>query len=84
MGVNTTTFLKTLLQVLQVRQKATGQIYAMKVLNKKTIIERNELDHTRAERSILMKLDHPFLVKLYFAFQTPHKLYFVMDYVNGG
>jgi len=71
-------------KVLQVRYKKTGQIFAMKVLNKKTILDRNELDHTRAEKNILMKLTCPFLVRLYYAFQTPDKLYFVMDYVNGG
>jgi RAC serine/threonine-protein kinase len=71
-------------KVLQVRYKKTGQIYAMKVLNKKTILDRNELDHTKAEKNILMKLTCPFLVRLYYSFQTPDKLYFVMDYVNGG
>eukprot|EP01089_Gocevia_fonbrunei_P017690 TRINITY_DN5811_c0_g1_i2.p1 TRINITY_DN5811_c0_g1~~TRINITY_DN5811_c0_g1_i2.p1 ORF type:complete len:386 (-),score=80.38 TRINITY_DN5811_c0_g1_i2:53-1210(-) len=71
-------------KVLQVRKKDTGKIYAMKVLNKATIIERNEMDHTKAEQSILTKLDHPFLVHLYYSFQTVHKLYFVMDYINGG
>ncbi len=30
-------------KVLQVRYKKTGQIFAMKVLNKKTILDRNEL-----------------------------------------
>jgi len=36
------------------------------------------------ERIILEHLDHPFIVKLHFAFQTPEKLYFVMDFLNGG
>uniref|UniRef100_A0A6B2L9G5 Protein kinase domain-containing protein n=1 Tax=Arcella intermedia TaxID=1963864 RepID=A0A6B2L9G5_9EUKA len=56
----------------------------MKVLNKSTIIARNEVEHTKAEKSILVKLEFPFLVKLHYAFQTPEKLYFVMDYINGG
>jgi RAC serine/threonine-protein kinase len=56
----------------------------MKVLNKQTILDRNEVAHTQAEKSILMKLDCPFLVHLHFSFQTSDKLYFVMDYVNGG
>lgn len=56
----------------------------MKVLNKKTIIERNELAHTQAEKNILQKLIHPFLVNLVYAFQTEDKLYFIMDYINGG
>jgi len=71
-------------RVIQVRKKDTGKIYAMKVLNKKTIIERNELEHTKAEKSILQKLCHPFLVNLNYSFQTSDKLYFIMDFINGG
>lgn len=33
---------------------------------------------------ILEKLNHPFIVKLHYAFQTPEKLYFVIDFLNGG
>ena len=71
-------------KVLQVRKKDTKRIYAMKVLNKKTILERNEVEHTKAEKNILQKLVHPFLVNLNYSFQTKDKLYFIMDYINGG
>jgi len=38
-----------------------------------------------AERNVLLKnLKHPFLVGLHYSFQTSDKLYFVLDYVNGG
>lgn len=56
----------------------------MKVLNKKTIFDRGEVEHTKAEKNILQKLCHPFLVNLNYSFQSPDKLYFIMDYVNGG
>lgn len=71
-------------KVVQVRMKSTGDIFAMKVLNKKTIVERGETEHTKSEKNILVRLEHPFLMKLHYSFQTPDKLYFVMDYINGG
>jgi len=71
-------------KVLQVRKKDNGKIYAMKVLNKKNILDNNELEHTKTEKDILQKLAHPFLVNLNYSFHTPDKLYFIMDYINGG
>ena len=67
------------------RHKSTGQCYAIKVLQKKAIIRRNEVKHIMAERNVLLKnVTHPFLVGLHYSFQTGKKLYFVLDYVNGG
>jgi len=73
-------------KVFQVKKKKkdTGKIFAMKVLRKDTIIERNQVAHTKAERSILEKIQHPFIVNLDFAFQTPDKLYMILDFINGG
>jgi len=61
-----------------------SKVYALKVLIKAAIIERNQVEHTIAEREILELIDHPFLMKLYWAFQTEQKLYLVMDYLRGG
>lgn len=33
---------------------------------------------------ILERINHPFIVKLHYAFQTPERLYFVIDFLNGG
>eukprot|EP01101_Sappina_pedata_P008536 TRINITY_DN4759_c0_g1_i2.p2 TRINITY_DN4759_c0_g1~~TRINITY_DN4759_c0_g1_i2.p2 ORF type:complete len:381 (-),score=170.56 TRINITY_DN4759_c0_g1_i2:125-1267(-) len=71
-------------KVLQVRKKDNKKIFAMKVLNKKSVLEKAEVDHTLAEQSILQKLCHPFLVNLNYSFQTSDHLYFIMDYINGG
>ena len=74
-------------KVMQVRKKGgadVGAIYAMKILRKEAIIERNQVEHTKAERQILEEIDHPFLMKMHYAFQTPPKLYFVMDMITGG
>ncbi|XP_059149488.1 serine/threonine-protein kinase Sgk1-like isoform X2 [Physella acuta] len=72
-------------KVLLARHKAEGKIYAVKVLQKQAIMKRNEAKHIMAERNVLLKnVKHPFLVGLHYSFQTPDKLYFVLDYVNGG
>jgi len=71
-------------KVIQVRKIDTGEIFAMKVLSKRHIVEHNEVAHTKSEKNILMKLNHPFLVNLNYSFQTDDKLYFILDYVNGG
>jgi len=71
-------------KVMQVKYKKTGNIYAMKILRKRQIVDSNQIDHTKSERKILEALQHPFLMKLRFAFQTDSKLYFVLDYYRGG
>jgi len=71
-------------KVFKVKLKGQNTVYAMKVLNKTDVEERNEIAHARAENSILRKLNCPFLVKMHFAFQTSDRLFFVMDFVNGG
>lgn len=71
-------------KVMQVKRKSDGQIFAMKVLRKDMIIARNQVTHTRAEKSILEKIQHPFIIKLHYAFQTKEKLYMIFDYINGG
>jgi len=71
-------------KVMQVKKKDDGKIYAMKVLRKEAIIARKQVTHTRAEKSILQKIQHPFIVRLHYAFQTKDKLYMILDYINGG
>jgi serine/threonine protein kinase len=66
-----------------VRKKSDGKVYAMKILKKRAIIERNQVEHTNAERKILQALQHPFLMTLRYAFQSKEKLYFVLDYFTG-
>ena len=48
------------------------------------LIAQDQLVHTQAEHDIAYQLNHPFLVNLAFAFQTPVKLYLVLEYMPGG
>lgn len=45
-------------------------IYAMKVMRKDTIIKKNHVDYMKAERDILTKVVHPFIVPLRYSFQV--------------
>ena len=71
-------------KVFMVRKRDTGKIFAMKVLKKDAIEARNQRMHTRAERDIMEKIKCPYIVDMHYAFQTPEKLYFIMDFLNGG
>jgi serine/threonine protein kinase len=64
--------------VLLVRSKQDKQVYAMKVLKKKYIVEKNQEKNIMNEKSILSDLNHPFLVKLKECFQDEKKLYFIL------
>nr|XP_023401813.1 serine/threonine-protein kinase Sgk3 [Loxodonta africana] len=72
-------------KVLLAKRKLDGKFYAVKVLQKKVVLNRKEQKHIMAERNVLLKnVKHPFLVGLHYSFQTTEKLYFVLDFVNGG
>ena len=71
-------------KVFEVRYKGDGKIYAMKILDKQVVMERNQYEHTLAERRIMGECEHPFLVCLRFAFQSQTKLYLISDFFNGG
>ncbi|XP_019384734.1 PREDICTED: ribosomal protein S6 kinase alpha-3 isoform X3 [Crocodylus porosus] len=59
------------------------QLYAMKVLRKATLKVRDRV-RTKMERDILVEVNHPFIVKLHYAFQTEGKLYLILDFLRGG
>jgi len=71
-------------KVWEVRKKDTGETFAMKELSKKSVIQQNLVEHTVTERNVMLLCENPFIINLYFAFQTEEKLYFVLDFVAGG
>ena len=74
----------TYAKVMLVRSKVDHQVYAMKVLKKKYIIEKGQEKNIMTEKNILCELQHPFLVSLKECFQDEHKLYFILEYCPGG
>jgi len=71
-------------KVMLAKEKETGEVYAIKILKKSVILQKDEVDHTLTENAVLQSTRHPFLTGLKCSFQTPDLLVFVMEYVNGG
>ncbi|KAL6449930.1 nrc-2 Serine/threonine-protein kinase nrc-2 [Candida maltosa Xu316] len=71
-------------KVYLVREKSSNKLYAMKILSKKEMIERNKIKRALAEQEILATSNHPFIVTLYHSFQSKEYLYLCMEYCMGG
>lgn len=71
-------------KVFLVKEKATNKLYAMKVLNKREMIERNKIKRVLTEQEILSSMNHPFIITLYHSFQSDEYLYLCMEYCMGG
>ena len=67
-----------------VQLAGTDAKFAMKILVKQEMHDRNKLHRVRTEGQILETVDHPFVATLYSAFQTDTHLYFVLEYCEGG
>lgn len=72
--------------VLLVKHKATGRLFAQKQLRKASLtVHKKLVEQTKTERVILENVNrHPFVVKLYYAFQDHEKLYLILEYAQGG
>ena len=66
------------------RKCATQDLFAIKVLQKDVMVRKNMVSHVMAERTALSLSNNPFVVKLYYAFQSDENLYLVMEYLIGG
>lgn len=70
-------------EVRLVQKKDTGHVYAMKILRKADMLEKEQVAHVRAERDILVEADHQWVVKMYYSFQDVQNLYLIMEFLPG-
>jgi serine/threonine kinase 38 len=66
------------------REKATGQVVAVKKMKKEEMYKKNQIIHVRTEREILKSLNNTWVVTLRYSFQDDNFLYLVMDFLSGG
>ena len=71
-------------KVLLVKLKPNENYYAMKILNKDLLKSKNQVDHTKNERNLMIIINSPFIVSIKFAFQDDKNLYLVSEFMQGG
>lgn len=71
-------------RVVEVRKKDTGMLYAIKIMSKSFLAKEEKVQQILTERKVMIESQHPFVVKLHWAFQSRAELYLVMDFCPGG
>ncbi|CAM4521468.1 unnamed protein product [Lepidochelys olivacea] len=61
-----------------------GKLYAVKVVKKADLINKNMVHQVQAERDALALSKSPFIVHLYYSLQSANNVYLVMEYLIGG
>ncbi|XP_074275547.1 phototropin-2 isoform X2 [Silene latifolia] len=67
-----------------VELKGTGELFAMKAMEKSVMLNRNKVHRACIEREVIAYLDHPFLPTLYASFQTSTHVCLITDFCPGG
>ena len=70
-------------QVFLAMKKKTKDYFAIKVQKKSHLLVKNNITRINSEHKILSKVANPFIVKLFYSFQSEDNLYLVMDYLPG-
>jgi serine/threonine protein kinase len=71
-------------RVFLARKETTGAIYAIKVLPRREVRQKNQVQRVLLEKDILLQFESPRMIKFYYSIIGCNNLYLVMEYVCGG
>ncbi|CAI9266757.1 unnamed protein product [Lactuca saligna] len=71
-------------RVFLAKKRATGDVFAIKVLKKADMIRKNAVESILLEHDILISVRNPFVVRFFYSFTCKENLYLVMEFLNGG
>lgn len=66
------------------KEISSGKEMAVKVLEKKHIMRERKTQYVMREKEVLMMINHPAFIRLYYTFQDSDRLYFVLTYAKRG
>lgn len=62
----------------------SGQLVAVKILEKNRITDQADVERVIREMKILKSIRHPNVIKLYEIIETKSNIYLMMEYASGG
>lgn len=71
-------------RVVKIKGHADRSPMALKIMKKSEVIRLKQVEHVKAEKEILLSINHPFIVNLLTVFQDDKRLCMLLEYVNGG
>ncbi|KAG6504587.1 CBL-interacting protein kinase 18-like isoform X1 [Zingiber officinale] len=74
----------TFAKVYLAKNLQSGQIVAVKMIDKRTVMRDGLVQQIKREISVMRLVRHPHIVQLFEVMASKSKIYFVMEYVKGG
>ena len=65
-----------------IQNKRTNRFFAMKSIRKDVVVDLNSISNIHVEKSILLQVNHPFIIGMEYVFVKSYRIYFIMEYIR--